>query len=263
MRFPCSYKPQNRWMHTAHYCTTVNNIPLLDVIQMMPYQASTVLDLSSLFPAEPSPHHPTTQPTPHHHCHSKTILSRAWKKRVKNTRRLAPAKKTILSPSGTTGRPKRPKNGKNRPQCYNKDETKELNTNQTGTKSGQTETKRDYSRPERTTENRNTVPNQTTTTANKRAPRKTKRRRQRYYVIPPGLRRRSTTKTTTTTHKLKKSLTLCNSSILTPRNYPECILSRQHIPAQRREKVLSLLPSYSRSPDQSVAEDILTRLVTV
>ena len=234
----------------------------LDVIQMMPYQASTVLDLSSLFP-EPSPH-PTTQPTPHHHCHSKTILSRAWKKRVKNTRRSAPTKKTILSPSGTTGRPKRQKNGKSRPRCYNKDKTKELNTNQTGTKSGQPETKPDHSRPERTTENRNTVPNQTTTTttANKRAPQKTKRRRRRYYVIPPGLRRRSTTKTTTTMNKLKKSLTLCNSSILTPRNYPECILAHHHIPAQRRE-VLSLLPSYSISPDQSVVEDILTRLVTV
>ncbi|CAI8057142.1 hypothetical protein GBAR_LOCUS31127, partial [Geodia barretti] len=55
--------------------------------EMMPYQASTVLDLSSLFP-EVTSHPPTITATPaasrSKHCQSKTILSRAWQKGVKN-----------------------------------------------------------------------------------------------------------------------------------------------------------------------------------
>ena len=241
----------------------------------MPYQASTVLDLSSLFP-EVTSHPPTITATPaasrSKHCQSKTILSRAWQKGVKNIRRSAPptSKKTISSPSGTTGRPKtrpnKPKTTKIQPPVNNNEDETIENTNQTGTGSvGQTTTlPHETNRPEKTTKHQN-VPNQPTTTANKtvkRRPPKTTKRHRRRCIVPLALRRRPN-KSIAKPRSLRKSLTPSNSSSLTPRNYPECILVCHHrFPAIRGSKVLSLSPHYSicRSSDQSsVVEDILTR----
>ena len=231
----------------------------------MPYQASTVLDLSSLFP-EVTSHPPTTTTTTtpagsRNHCQSKTILSRAWQKGVKNTRRLA-------SPSGTTGRPKKPKMTKIRPLVNNyEDEAIEsnANTNQTGTGSvGQTTTlPHEANRPEKTTKHQN-VPNRPTTTADKtvkRGPPKTTKRHRRRCIVPLALRRRPN-KSIAKPRSLRKSLTPSDSSSFSPRNYPECILVCHQFPAMQGSKVLSLSPHYSicRSSDQSsVMEDILTR----
>ena len=237
---------------------------------MMPYQASTVLDLSSLFP-EATSYPPTTTPVASRkHCQSKTILSRVWQKGVKNIRRSAPptSKKTISSPKPKT-RPNKPKTTKIQPPVNNnEDETIEsnANTNQTGTGSvGQKPTlPHETNRPEKTTKHQN-VPNQPTTTANKtvkRRPPKTTKRHRRRCIVPLALRRRPN-KSIAKPRSLRKSLTPSNSSSLTPRNYPECILVCHHrFPAIRGSKVLSLSPHYSicRSSDQSsVVEDILTR----
>ena len=239
----------------------------------MPYQASTVLDLSSLFP-EVTSHPPTTTTTTttttlagsRNHCQSKTILSRAWQKGVKNTRRSAPppSKKTISSPS-TTGRPKKPKMTKIRPLVNNyEDEAIEsnANTNQTGTGSvGQTTTlPHEANRPEKTTKHQN-VPNRPADKTDKRGPPMTTKRHRRRCIVPLALRRRPN-KSIAKPRSLRKSLTPSDSSSFSARNYPECILVCHQFPAMQGSKVLSLSPHYSicRSSDQSsVMEDILTR----
>ena len=212
----------------------------------MPYQASTVLDLSSLLP----------QITPHtshsHRCRSKTILSRAWKNRVKNTRQSTNQNSTGMDGTKTTHQQTRPNKIKKRKHATNESQDNGPKPDQTGTGMGGTRTTHHQTRPKRTKRCKHTTDR---TKVTKAVP-TTGKRHCRQYIIPPALRPRR--KRATTSHTLRTSLTPDIPSSL---DYPECILvSHKLTSAIINSNVLTLTPvGYISDDSSSAIEDILTK----
>ena len=217
--------------------------------QMMPYQASTVLDLSSLLLTTQQPHtHATTSAACHY---GKTILSRAWQEKAKNTRQSV-TKHTTANSSGTTrptSRTKRAKGNTNGQDLTTKNRP-ELTANRTGTSLNTTYR---HSRPKQTKLCKTSIrahPKPTKTPLIKTT---TAKRHCRHFVIPFALRRKYTKSILPI-----NSLTPSSPGCLTPKNYPECILVSTNR-TMINSHILTLTPAKCLSLDQSsVADDILT-----
>ena len=218
------------------------HVPPSCLSQAIPYQASTLLDFSSL-PLQAS--HTTSR-----HSKSKTIISRAWRKNTRHSTKRGTANSSCRGTRGASGTTPGPKSTTSRPgrsdreRCGTNTSNKAPNKNSDQPHSNQTTSTDNHNRPKmaklrlntstklpRRIQRAKSLPKANHTrqkfaTASKPTKASTIKKPRRQFIIPLALQQKRPNKPTHHNPHQNSTTTTNQTTTTSTKDYPECILVR-------------------------------------